>query len=248
GDYARTQDSLANVERRLQEQQKELMEQIGNEVMPVFRSVLLFFASFNDELQKSSGSLSVIGGIAKVVGTAFIGVITVLKHVGTLIGGIAASLVHLATGQFRAAIGALEITFDTIVNNTTGGYDTIINMWKTAGGEADSFTDSLAGMTKATNENTKARTRDNDEMQRTIDLLRSIRELEGRGQEGSKRYIQPRPEAVKPSQEQMLEGTGEQIEEQIGLWANLGDAQSTAMGQLAASWASQIQLFSQANS
>uniref|UniRef100_A0A6M3KE02 Tail tape measure protein n=1 Tax=viral metagenome TaxID=1070528 RepID=A0A6M3KE02_9ZZZZ len=46
GDYARTQDELANVERRRAEAQKELLEQIGNKFVPAFTKANIAATNF----------------------------------------------------------------------------------------------------------------------------------------------------------------------------------------------------------
>ncbi len=73
--------------------------------------------------------------------------------------------------------------------------------------------------------------------------LLDVGDLEPKDLDAAKYFMQGRYDIVDKSEVRL-----DALKEETDLWADLGDAQSTAMGQLAASWASQIKLFETANS
>lgn len=129
GDFARTQNSLANQERILNEQLKETQEILGAELQTSFLTIIKFIGDFNREMQTSNDTLSVFGAIGKTVTSIIVVIGRLLKTVGTQIGGTAAALAQLFSGNFSAAWEAVKITIEQQLDNVVGIKDDLVNIW-----------------------------------------------------------------------------------------------------------------------
>jgi len=139
GDFNRTIDSTANRERILQEQNKQLTEDIGRDTVRVWRAFLTVIMDVNEEFTESNKKLSVVGGIFKSLGTAGIVLVGVIRAIGTSLGSIIAVAAQVNKAMnpfggnflnFDASKKALELgqkeLFD-VFNTTIEGLNEI---WK----------------------------------------------------------------------------------------------------------------------
>jgi len=150
GDYERTKNSLANVEKRLDEEQKQTMETLGKELVPLFRLVTGLISDLTVETGKSTTSLSLFGTGAKVIGTIIAGVVGGIKVVITAVGGMTAAFVGWFTKglDFGRKVAARTLKDIEIISLETG--KSVKELWT-------DLTDDTAAkkLTKTTEETTK---------------------------------------------------------------------------------------------
>ncbi len=129
GDYARTKYSLANTERRLNEMYKDMEEQIGNGLTPVFKTLIQLISELSINMGDSAGSISAFGAAAKGVATPLIIIITLLKQAANIIGTVGAGLAHLITGSFIKAAKSISIGWEMALKDSETMNTALYNMW-----------------------------------------------------------------------------------------------------------------------
>jgi hypothetical protein len=129
GDYARTKDSLANSERRLAEQQKEILEIIGDGLNPVFKVLIQYISELTTNMGDSTGTISAWGAAARSVATPLIIIMTLLKQIGNLLGTVGAGLAHLLSGNFNAASKSVSMGWNIMLKDSESMNSAIYKMW-----------------------------------------------------------------------------------------------------------------------
>lgn len=129
GDYARTKDSLANSERRFNEQVKEFNEDIGVNSASIMKSLVGYVSDLGQNMGDSSGSISAFGVAMKSVATPILIIITLMKQLANVIGTTGAGLVALLTGDFAGAGRIVSMGWDMMLEDSKAMNDAIWNMW-----------------------------------------------------------------------------------------------------------------------
>jgi len=132
GDYARTKDSLANTERRMNEQYKELLEIIGNELNPTFKVLINYISTLTAKMSENSSIFNVLGAVARVLGTDLLLVATVLQHIWTLIGMVGKGMYNLLTMQFEEAANSIKSGVADIASNFELLWKNVKEIWSNA--------------------------------------------------------------------------------------------------------------------
>ena len=130
GDFARTQDSLANQERILDEKFKGIKEELGNQVTPVFRTFIFILTQFIDNLGDASGSLNAFGMVAKGIATPLIIIMTLLKQVGNVLGTVGAAIVKFWTFDFSGTVKVFSLGLDIMQKDAATMGTALTEMWK----------------------------------------------------------------------------------------------------------------------
>lgn len=129
GDYARTKDSLANSERRFNEQVKEFNEDIGVNSASIMKSLVGYVSDLAKNMGNSEGSISVFGAAMKSLATPIIIIMTLVKQTANLIGTLGASMASLFTSGFSGAGNTLSLGWDMMLKDSKAMNDAIWNMW-----------------------------------------------------------------------------------------------------------------------
>ena len=112
---------------------ENLKTTLGSSFLPVVERVYEVFEGFTGQLEDASEKLSVFDGVANVVGTGLIVIMTALQQIGTLLGTVAAALVKFWSGDFGGAWEAAKIGSGELVENFKIAGDEVYNMWKDLG-------------------------------------------------------------------------------------------------------------------
>jgi len=134
GDYARTKDSIANVERKELERMKEVKETIGNELIPIYRSLIFYISQVTTNMGDSSGSVSAFGTALKSVATPLIIIVTMMKQIANLAGTVGATLANLGLatvgkGSDAQVAKGLEIGWDIMLKDSEALNNALYSMW-----------------------------------------------------------------------------------------------------------------------
>ncbi len=108
----------------------DLQEKIGYALLPTLEKLGEAFASTVEEGEKADDFFKGVAVAGRIVGSVFLVVQSVLKHIGTLLGTIGASLVALFTGNFAIIPGIVENGFKKITGNAEDMFTGLGNMWK----------------------------------------------------------------------------------------------------------------------
>lgn len=117
GDYARTKDSLANIERRVNEELKESKERLGNEVIPLFKIFLSYIIQTANNMGGLNGELTAFGAAAKSISTPLIIIFTLLKQLGNLLGVTGAMMLKFFQRDWAGLAIATSMGTDIIVKD-----------------------------------------------------------------------------------------------------------------------------------
>jgi hypothetical protein len=147
GDYARTKDSLANSERRLAEQQKEILEIIGDGLVPTFKVFTQLITDLSTNMGDSTGSISAWGAAARSVATPLIIIMTLLKQIGNLLGTVGAGLAHLLNGNFNAAAKSVSMGWNIMLKDSDSMNTAIYKMWSDTQKKIDDLNGNKANST-----------------------------------------------------------------------------------------------------
>jgi len=134
GDYARTKDSLANSERRLAEQQKEILEIIGDGLNPVFKVLIQYISELTTNMGDSTGTINVWGTALKSVATPLVIIVTMLKQIANLIGTVGATaanvlLAPLGLSSDKRAWTSMKKGWEIMLKDSETMNTALYNMW-----------------------------------------------------------------------------------------------------------------------
>lgn len=134
GDYARTKDSLANSERRLAEQQKEILEIIGDGLNPVFKVLIQYVSDLTTNMGDSTGTINVWGTALKSVATPLVIIVTMLKQIANLIGTVGATaanivLAPLGLSSDGRAWASMKKGWDIMLKDSETMNTALFKMW-----------------------------------------------------------------------------------------------------------------------
>lgn len=167
GDFARTQDSLANQERTLGERFKEIQEQLGKEVVPTFKALLGVISNLSTEVTNSSATFSTFGSVIKIIGSLVIGFVGVAQTLANTLGTIGAVVAKLFTGEFSQAFTAAEIGFNKILKDNAQIEKAFVEIWGSK--IPKSVTNASNSISNATNNISSDVKKVDDELQKLLD-------------------------------------------------------------------------------
>lgn len=220
GDYERTKNSLANTERRLQEQFKELKETLGNELVPVFKILIGQFSSMNNEIKDSNENLSTFQQIMKGLGGGAVAIVGTFKILAQYVIGVATSMKELFSFNFSGAIKNAENALKKMKNSfkemgeglhtlfddpSFKISDTIKNYFTKYDEGSKAAGDSINQLSNTINESTE---KQRDTFQKVFDDLKFL----------AKGYTDYRKQLIQEEYEQILKLTGDTINAEA--WKN----------------------------
>jgi len=154
GDYARTSQSLANSERRFQEQQKETLELLGKETIPVYKALIIGLLELNENFLATTGSVSLFGIAIRGVAIGVTALVGTLVLAGQTLGTLGAAIARFITLDFEGSLNAINTggdqmltVFDTIVKTMTA----LITPSEDFNEAIKNITNALAGLSSETN-------------------------------------------------------------------------------------------------
>lgn len=136
GDYNRTKDSTANVERRANELLKTQYETLGKQILPVYTIFLQLIAEMSTNMGDASGATNAFGTALKSVATPIIIIATMLKQIANIAGTLGATLAHLGLAPFGLSndvkvLGSLKSGWEIMLKDSENMNNALYNMWST---------------------------------------------------------------------------------------------------------------------
>ncbi len=153
GDLIRTGDSLANLEKRQQAQNKTFMEQLGNETIPTFKILTTYLTELFTNVENNQSVMDAFGVVVKTIGSGLVLLVgTVKASIDGLIGLYEISTAILKGDYAAFVIAQLKMgeSFEKTFGDTI---DSITQMWQDSplGGGADVKNSPLNKTLKAVN-------------------------------------------------------------------------------------------------
>mgnify|MGYP001306839535 CR=1 FL=1 len=170
GDYQRTKDSLANTERRINEELKNQKELIGREINNTYRSFLELAVLMSKNFGQMQGSISAFGIVLKSLATPLVMVATWLKIVGTAWGTLAATFLAFSKQDYAGAANIAKNGFGLVVQDVKNAGQVIMQMWKKTEEEV-----SKVNLTpQSTSANGTSGTKSKEELDKQKDIIKSF--------------------------------------------------------------------------
>jgi hypothetical protein len=121
GDFARTQEDLANQERILNEELKTTKEIMGGEVAKAYKVLIVLSLQLNDNLGKTGGSLTAVGIAVRSVTTFIVALAGIMKIAATGLAGWGASIAQFGVGLYKGFSLLLDGELDKAIDAGVDG-------------------------------------------------------------------------------------------------------------------------------